>query len=268
MPKTKTKSETANIYAVVGSDEAEVKHVAAELAQKLVPDDAGDFGLEIIDGVADNADQAAARALLGIGRRHQLQKVGALGVRDEALVAVDDVVVALAHRRRAHGAGIRARVGLGLRKRRRLLAAQHGKEIFLLLRRIEREQDRLHVRTEHAWPARRQRDAARDLFPDHDQPQEAEALTAMLRRHIEQPQPQLLRLSLEVGANLRAKRRTVHRGHLNGDELPIDEGPHRVLEKLQLLGQLEIHGGPFVSCRDDRRPPGRTCPSMTPVSSW
>jgi len=61
MPKTKTKSETANIHAVVGSDEAEVKHAAAELAQKLVPDDAGDFGLEVIDGVADNADQAAAR---------------------------------------------------------------------------------------------------------------------------------------------------------------------------------------------------------------
>ena len=61
MPKTKTKSQSANIYAVVGSDEAEVKHVAAELAQKLTPDDAGDFGLEVIDGVADNADQAAAR---------------------------------------------------------------------------------------------------------------------------------------------------------------------------------------------------------------
>src|SRR5262245_7206687 len=61
MPKTKTKSETASIYAVVGSDEAEVKHVAAELAQKLTPDGARDFGLEVIDGVADNADQAAAR---------------------------------------------------------------------------------------------------------------------------------------------------------------------------------------------------------------
>jgi DNA polymerase-3 subunit delta len=61
MPKTKTKSEIANIYAVVGSDEAEVKCVAAELAQELVPDDAGDFGLEVIDGVADNADQAAGR---------------------------------------------------------------------------------------------------------------------------------------------------------------------------------------------------------------
>ena len=61
MPKTKTKPQTANIHAIVGSDEAEVKHVAAELAQKLAPDDAGDFGLEIIDGVAENADQAAGR---------------------------------------------------------------------------------------------------------------------------------------------------------------------------------------------------------------
>lgn len=61
MPKTKAKSGTANIHAVVGSDEAEVKRVAAELAQKLASEDAGDFGLEVIDGVADKADEAAAR---------------------------------------------------------------------------------------------------------------------------------------------------------------------------------------------------------------
>src|SRR6266550_7227515 len=61
MSKIKTKSATANVYAVVGSDEAEVKHVATELAQKLLPDDAGDFGLEVIDGAADNAEQATAR---------------------------------------------------------------------------------------------------------------------------------------------------------------------------------------------------------------
>src|SRR5438874_7166618 len=59
MPKTKVKLET--VYAVVGSDEAEVKHFATELAQKLLPDDAGDFGLEVIDGVADNIDQATGR---------------------------------------------------------------------------------------------------------------------------------------------------------------------------------------------------------------
>jgi DNA polymerase-3 subunit delta len=61
MPKAKTKAASANIYAVLGSDEGEVKRVAAELASNLTPAAAGDFGLETIDGVADNADQAEAR---------------------------------------------------------------------------------------------------------------------------------------------------------------------------------------------------------------
>ena len=61
VPKTKAKPATANIHAVVGSDESEVKRVAAELAQKLTPPDAGDFGLEIVDGCADSSDQAASR---------------------------------------------------------------------------------------------------------------------------------------------------------------------------------------------------------------
>ncbi len=61
MPKTKTKAASANIHAVLGSDESEVKRVAAELASNLTPPGAGDFGLEVIDGAADNADQAAAR---------------------------------------------------------------------------------------------------------------------------------------------------------------------------------------------------------------
>lgn len=62
MPKAKTKTAApAKIYAVVGSDDVEIKHTAAELAEKLKPANAGDFGMEIIDGAADNADQAAAR---------------------------------------------------------------------------------------------------------------------------------------------------------------------------------------------------------------
>jgi len=59
--KTKTRAAAASIYAVVGSDESEVKRTAAELAAKLTPPDAGDFGLEAIDGAADNAEQAASR---------------------------------------------------------------------------------------------------------------------------------------------------------------------------------------------------------------
>ena len=61
VPKAKTKAASANIYAVLGSDEAEVKRVAAELASNLTPLEAGDFGLEVIDGAADNVDQAEAR---------------------------------------------------------------------------------------------------------------------------------------------------------------------------------------------------------------
>ena len=61
MPKGKAKATGAKIYAVLGSDESEVKRVAAELASNLTPPGAGDFGLEVIDGAADNADQAEAR---------------------------------------------------------------------------------------------------------------------------------------------------------------------------------------------------------------
>ncbi len=60
-PMPKIKAATANIHAAVGSDEAEVKRVAGELATNLTPPGAGDFGLEVIDGAADNSDQAAAR---------------------------------------------------------------------------------------------------------------------------------------------------------------------------------------------------------------
>ena len=61
IPKAKAKTPSANIHAVVGSDEAEVKRVAAELVGNLTPPGAGEFGLDLIDGAADNAEQAATR---------------------------------------------------------------------------------------------------------------------------------------------------------------------------------------------------------------
>src|SRR2546423_5291604 len=59
MPRAKTKTTTANIHAIVGSDEVRVKREAAELAQKLAPAEAGEFGLEIIDGAAAKVDGGA-----------------------------------------------------------------------------------------------------------------------------------------------------------------------------------------------------------------
>jgi DNA polymerase III subunit delta len=61
MAKTKAKPAAVKIFAILGSDDLEVKHTAAQLAERLKPADAGEFGLEVIDGAADNAEQAATR---------------------------------------------------------------------------------------------------------------------------------------------------------------------------------------------------------------
>jgi DNA polymerase-3 subunit delta len=63
VPKTKAKTaeSESQIHAVVGSDESEVKRVAAELAARLAPPEGGEFGVEVIDACADNVDQAVSR---------------------------------------------------------------------------------------------------------------------------------------------------------------------------------------------------------------
>jgi len=64
MPAAKTKkpaAKSAAIRIVAGSDESEVKRRATELAETMVGPDAGEFGRDIIDGTADNADHAAGR---------------------------------------------------------------------------------------------------------------------------------------------------------------------------------------------------------------
>jgi DNA polymerase-3 subunit delta len=53
------KKNAAPIHAILGTDEFEVKRVARELAEQLAPP--GDFGKEIINGQAMNADDAAQR---------------------------------------------------------------------------------------------------------------------------------------------------------------------------------------------------------------
>ena len=62
-PRKKTSANVAStaVQAVVGSDESEVKRVARELSVAMAPEGAGDLGCEIIDGVAENAEQAVVR---------------------------------------------------------------------------------------------------------------------------------------------------------------------------------------------------------------
>jgi len=61
MAITNKKKPGSAIHAVVGSDESEVKRAAREIADKLTPREAGEFGSDIIDGRADNVDQAVTR---------------------------------------------------------------------------------------------------------------------------------------------------------------------------------------------------------------
>jgi DNA polymerase-3 subunit delta len=65
-PKTRKSGSASPIYAVVGSDDGQVRVRARELAAELTPKDAGDFGLDAIDGAAENADQAVTRLRLAI----------------------------------------------------------------------------------------------------------------------------------------------------------------------------------------------------------
>lgn len=78
MPKAKgpAKFARSKIYAVVGSDEIEVKQTAAALAEQLTPPGAGDFGTEVIDGCADNAEQAASRIRTSIEALQTLPFMG------------------------------------------------------------------------------------------------------------------------------------------------------------------------------------------------
>lgn len=62
MPKPSAKSaKSSAIHAVVGSDEAEIKRAAQRCAEELSGPDAGEFGRDIIDGMAENVDQAVTR---------------------------------------------------------------------------------------------------------------------------------------------------------------------------------------------------------------
>ena len=105
--------------------------------------------------------------------------------RDEALGAVDDVVVALAHRGRSHTAGVAARVRLGLGEAPVQFAADGRQQILRLLLFVEVIEDRTDARAEHVDAARRQRDGAAELGPDGDlgdQPHAEPAVFAAARR--------------------------------------------------------------------------------------
>jgi DNA polymerase-3 subunit delta len=57
--KSKEPAAALNVWAFVGSDDLRVKEAALKKARDLTPPEAGEFGLEIVEGAADNSDHAA-----------------------------------------------------------------------------------------------------------------------------------------------------------------------------------------------------------------
>ena len=53
------KGSSSNFTAVIGNDDLRVKDAALKLARELTPPDGGDFGVDTIDGVAENAEHCA-----------------------------------------------------------------------------------------------------------------------------------------------------------------------------------------------------------------
>ena len=58
-PPKKTAAFATKFVAVVGTDDMRVKETALKLSRELAPVDGGEFGTDIIDGVAENADHCA-----------------------------------------------------------------------------------------------------------------------------------------------------------------------------------------------------------------
>jgi DNA polymerase-3 subunit delta len=58
-PKKSASTAASNFIAVLGTDEALMKEAAIRLSRELSPPDAGDFGVDIIEGIAESAEHCA-----------------------------------------------------------------------------------------------------------------------------------------------------------------------------------------------------------------
>jgi DNA polymerase-3 subunit delta len=58
-PRKAAAAAASNFTAVLGTDEARMKETALKLSHELSPPDAGDFGVEVIEGIAESAEHCA-----------------------------------------------------------------------------------------------------------------------------------------------------------------------------------------------------------------
>ncbi len=190
--------------------------------------------------VDDEGRDAATRALGAVGCGNELRVMRLVGVADEALGAVDDVVIALAHRGGAHAARIAAGFRLGLGQAPVQLAADRRQQVLFLLLVVEVIEDRADIGAEHVGAARRQRDAAAKLGPDRRFGDQPHAEAAIFHRHVVALQAQLLGLGGQMLPDLRLELVVLARRALDQDQLAVDELADGVLEHPDFLRKIEV----------------------------
>ena len=155
---------------------------------------------------------------------------------DEALHAIDQVVVALAHGGGSHHAGVGTGVGLGLGERSALFPAQHGQQETLFLFVIAGEPERHGFGPEHAGAARRHGDGARHLLPHHHLSQHRQAHAAVFLGNVEHPQSKITCFLFQRSTHFRFEVQALHRLSFQRDEFAIDKFADGVLEGAYFFG--------------------------------
>ena len=175
-------------------------------------------------------------------------------------------MVAVAHGRGTHAAGIGSRIGLGLGETSLFLAAQERQQVFLLHLALQRVKNAARGRPCNAIPARRYGDRTREFLPHNDACEDRHAATAILGRHVELPDAQLFRPAFEAAEIIRLDLFAVGGLALDWDQLVVDKTPQRGFEQSQLFRQFEIHRPMLPS-----RPPATTRarrPRSHPRRAW
>ena len=187
--------------------------------------------------LVDDEQREAVVAGVGVGLRHEHDEVGARAVGDERLRAVDDVVVAVAHRARADSGDVRAGAGLGDAERGDLLALDRRHQVGLLqvLGAELQDRRRRHVGVDgdaHREPAVVR---LRHRLATHDRHEVVAALAAVLLGEVDAEEAELAH-ALEDPV-----REAVALPLLGvGRKLLPAEALDRLAQRLVLVGEAEV----------------------------
>ena len=201
---------------------------------------------------------AGLRLCRSVGADQAENPVGMLGQRRPGLVAVDDVVVAVAHRLGADRCEVGARARLRIALAPPVLAGENPRQELLLLRFVA---ERVDDRADHgdAERQRRQRPGTRRLLFEEEALRDRPARSAMFLRPqrrdpsllVEDAMPQQHLLLGQVGLRI---------GNAHFLRIVLrDEGAHLVAKRRILAGKAQFHrDAPATTSRRTGVFPART----------